>query len=91
MEDPKPDAKTTGMLQQVDCLGKQARLIIKADDGKIVRLIVRDPGKIVSIGATEHALGCGRQKPRRIIVEYFRKPDAKLTTAGDVATVEFPE
>jgi hypothetical protein len=29
------------------------------------------------------------QKPRRVAIEYFPKPNAKLSTAGDVATIEF--
>jgi hypothetical protein len=86
---PTPDAKAVGLLQQVDCLGKQARLLIKTDDGKIVRLTVRDPGQIVIVGSTQENLGCGRQKARAITVEYFRKADAKLATTGDVATIEF--
>jgi len=86
---PTPDAKAAGLLQQVDCLGKQARLVIKAEDGKIVRLVVRDPGQIVIVGATQENLGCGRQKPRPITVEYFRKADPKLATTGEVATIEF--
>jgi hypothetical protein len=79
------------MLKQVDCLGKQARLIIQTDDGKITKLLVRDPSKIAIVGAQQQALGCGRQKPRRISVEYFPKIDARLATTGDVATIEFPE
>jgi hypothetical protein len=34
-------------------------------------------------------LGCGVQKPRHVTIEYFPKPNAKLATAGDVATIEF--
>jgi tetratricopeptide (TPR) repeat protein len=88
---PQAGGKTAGTLQQVDCLGKQARLIVRTDDGKMVRLAVRDASQIAIVGAKEQGLGCGRQKPRKIVVEYFPKPDAKLTTAGDVATIEFPE
>ena len=36
-------------------------------------------------------VGCGRQKARKILVEYFPKADARLATIGDVATIEFPE
>ena len=88
---PSPSGKALGILKQVDCLGKQARLIIQTTDGKLVRLLVRDPAKIAVVGANQQALGCGRQKPRKISVEYFPKPDARLATAGDVATIEFPE
>jgi tetratricopeptide (TPR) repeat protein len=88
---PSPGGKAEGMLTQVDCLGKQARLIIQLDDRKIAKLLVRDASQIAIVGAKQEALGCGRQKPRRISVEYFPKSDAKLATIGDVATIEFPQ
>ena len=49
----------------------------------------RDPGRIVITGGGEHALGCGAHKPQRVTIEYFPKPDARLTTAGEVASIEF--
>ena len=88
---PAPGGKTQGMLTQVDCLVKQARLIIQTADRKVVKLIVRDASQIAIVGAKQEALGCGRQKPRKISVEYFPKADARLSTIGDVATIEFPE
>jgi len=88
---PAPSGKAQGVLQQVDCLGKQARLVIRTPDGKITRLVVRDASQIAIVGEKQEALGCGRQQPRRISVEYFPKSDAKLATIGDVATIEFPE
>jgi len=89
-EGPAPSGKARGTLRQIDCLGRQARLVIDSEDRKTVKLLVRDPSKIVVVGAQEQALGCGPQKGRRIVVEYFPKPDAQLGTAGDVATIEFP-
>ncbi|MFB3778884.1 MAG: tetratricopeptide repeat protein [Bryobacteraceae bacterium] len=87
---PRPDAKVQGVLRQVDCLGKQARLVIEAPDRRVTRLIVRDPGQIFIAGG-EQSLTCGPQKPaRRVVVEYFAKPDAKLGTVGEVAVLEFP-
>jgi hypothetical protein len=88
---PLASGKAQGMLKQVDCLGKQARLLIQTGDGKVVKLLVRDPTKIAIVGANRQALGCGRQKARKISVEYFPKTDARLATSGDVATIEFPE
>jgi hypothetical protein len=76
-------------LKQVDCLGKQARLVIEGEDKKIVKLLVPDPAKVVYRGAGEVALGCGVQKARRIIVEYAPKVNSRLATAGEVATIEF--
>ena len=85
---PNPSGKVTGVLKQVDCLGKQARLLIEGDDHKSVRLLVADP-KVAIVGGGEHAFGCGAQKPRRVVVEYFPKADPRTATAGEVATIEF--
>ena len=86
---PAPSGKARGTLKQVDCLGRQARLIIDTDDHKPLRLLVTDPGRITIMGGGEQALGCGIQKARRVTVEYFPKANPKLTTAGEVATIEF--
>jgi hypothetical protein len=73
----------------VDCLGKQARLVVEGEDHKTVKLLVSDPGKIVISGSNHAQLGCGVQKPRRVTIEYFPKADTRLATAGEVATIEF--
>ncbi len=87
---PRAEGKIEGMLKQVDCMGQAARLLIEGPDKKITRLLVRDAGQIAILGEREQTLGCGTQKPRRIVVEYFPKKDPKLGTAGDVATIAFP-
>jgi hypothetical protein len=87
---PHPEGKFHGTLKQVDCLGKQARLILEDDSHKTVKLLVSDPGKISISGAGELTLGCGTQrKARPLAIEYFPKPNARLATAGEVATIEF--
>jgi hypothetical protein len=86
---PKPEGRISGNLTQVDCLGKQARLVVTGDDRKTVKLLVSDPGKIAISGAGQFQLGCGIQKPRHVTIEYFPKADARLATAGEVATIEF--
>jgi hypothetical protein len=83
-----PSGKITGTLKQVDCLGKQARLVVEGADHKTVKLLV-DPAQVFVAGGGQLNLGCGVQKPRRVAIEYFPKPNAKLATAGDVATIEF--
>jgi tetratricopeptide (TPR) repeat protein len=85
---PDPTGKVTGTLKQVDCIGKQARLLVEGDDRKSVRLLVADP-KVSIVGGGEHAFSCGAQKPRRVIIEYFPKADPKTATAGEVATIQF--
>jgi hypothetical protein len=86
---PQPPGHVRGTLKQVDCIGKQARLVIQGDDGKSVRLLVRDPAAIAVSGAGELALGCGAQKPRRISVNYFPRANARLGTSGEAAVIEF--
>jgi hypothetical protein len=86
---PNPSGKLAGTLKQVDCLGSQARLVIESDGHKTVKLLVTDPHKVAIMGRGELTLGCGVQKPRRVAIEYFPKPNARLSTAGEVATIEF--
>jgi hypothetical protein len=87
---PHAEGKFHGTLKQVDCLGKQARLVLESDDHKTVKLLVSDPAKISITGAGELTLGCGAQrKGRPLAIEYFPKANARLATAGEVATIEF--
>jgi len=89
-EGPHPSGKVSGALTQVDCLPKQqARLTVDTGGQKLVRLLIADPAKVAFLGAAEVSLGCGAQKSRRVTIEYFPKPDSKLATAGEVATIEF--
>jgi hypothetical protein len=87
---PQPEGKVSGTLKQVDCLPKQqARLTIEDAAHKLVKLLVAEPSKVAYSGTGEVSLGCGVQKPRKITVEYFPKANARLATAGEVATIEF--
>jgi hypothetical protein len=86
---PQPSGKLAGTLKQIDCLGKQARLVVQGPDKKLVKLLIVDPGKIVISGGGERSLGCGVQKARPVSIEYFPKPNTRLATAGEVATIEF--
>jgi hypothetical protein len=84
----QPTGKITGMLTQVDCLGKQARLVVIGADRKSIKLLA-EPARVFVAGGGQLNLGCGAQKPRRVTIEYFPKPNPRLATAGDVATIEF--
>ena len=88
-EGPKPDKKVSGTLQQVDCLGTQARLTLRTAAGATLKLLVANSGQISISGGGEQALGCGPQKARRVTIEYWAKRNARLATVGEVATVEF--
>lgn len=84
------DATVEGVLARLDCLGKQAKLVIQTSDGKTVQLLVGDPSQMVVAGGGEKALACGAQKsPRKVSVQYKAKPNAKLKTAGEATTIEF--
>jgi hypothetical protein len=81
--------RIAGTLEQVDCLGKKARLRVRSS-GEMIQLIVVDPAKISIRGDGERSLGCGAQKPPRSLnVEYNPKVDKKLGTAGEVESIEF--
>jgi hypothetical protein len=84
-----PSGKVSGSLKQVDCIGKQARLVIDGADRKTVRLLVADSAKVAINGPGQQALGCGTQKARRVVVLFFPKNDARLGTSGEVASIEF--
>ncbi len=86
---PRPEGKFRGTLKQVDCLGKQARLVLEGEDHKAVKLLVADPGQVAISGTGELTLGCGAQKPRRVAIEFFPKNNSRLATTGEVATIEF--
>ena len=85
---PQPDKKVRGTLKQVECLGKQLRLGIEDANGKILRLLVPDPSKIVVSGGATGLLACGPRK-QSVVIEYFTKANARMKTAGEVATIEF--
>jgi hypothetical protein len=86
---PSPGGKIRGLLKQVDCLGSQARVVVEGDDHKTVKLLVADSAKVAILGSGGQTLGCGRQTPRPVSIAYFPKPNGRLGTAGEVATIEF--
>jgi hypothetical protein len=86
---PKPDKKITGTLQNVECMGTQARLTVRTAAGTTLKLLVANSGQISITGGGERALGCGAQKSRRVSIEYWAKSNARLGTTGEVATIEF--
>jgi hypothetical protein len=78
------------LLERVDCLKGPARLALRTADGKLVQVLIADPGKVMFTGGGDITLGCGPQKPpRRLKIEYVAKPDAKLATIGEAALIEF--
>jgi hypothetical protein len=89
---PKPPGNVKGALKQVDCLSGthgQARLVVESADHKTLKLLVADPGKVMISGSGDLTLGCGTQNARPVTIAYFPKNNARLGTAGEVATIEF--
>ena len=88
---PKGDAKVSGRLILVDCLGKQLRLAVQVEPGKTAQLLVTDPGKISIEGRGELTLACGPQRAARtVLIEFMQKMDPKTNTVGEVAGIRFP-
>jgi hypothetical protein len=87
-----PDGqKVSGTLTRVDCLTDSLRLTVQPASGAALRLLVRDANKLTVKGTGQAEFACGVQKPaRKINLVHDGKPDAKLTTSGDVLVVEFP-
>jgi hypothetical protein len=82
--------KLEGMLERFDCLGRQARLVIRTPDTKTVQLLVANPSKIVLTGGGETSLACGPQRPpRKLTAQYIPKLNKKLNTVGEAVTLEF--
>jgi hypothetical protein len=86
---PKPPATVSGTLKQVDCLGKQARLIVESDDHKTVKLLVLDPTQVAIGDGAQWNFTCGVQKPRHVSIGYTPKANTRLATTGEAAVIEF--
>ena len=91
MNELKGSASVEGVFARLDCMGSQARLVIKTADGKTVQLLVGDPSQDRHLGRRRENAWLRRAKisaPRACRVS-MPKSDAKLHTAGEVTTIEF--
>jgi hypothetical protein len=85
-----PSQQVSGMLERIECIGRQARLWITDNDAKKVQLLVPDPGKIALSGSGELSFTCGLQKPaRKVTIDYTPAPNARLKTIGNVQVIDF--
>ncbi len=68
-----------GALRQVDCVGKETRVVIEGPSKQLFKLKLKDRGK----------LSCGAQDGRRYSSrwEYTPKPDERLGTVGEVSAI----
>jgi hypothetical protein len=77
--------KITGTLTRVDCAGKQLKLAVKSDDGKVSTFLVPDTQQFeIKNGET---LACGPQKPRRVTVSY--KASKTKALSSEAVGLEF--
>jgi hypothetical protein len=95
-EDPRPSAlppaplRVEGKLQQIDCLGKTARLRVRAGQKEVALAITNPEAVVVKNSPTGMLdLTCGPQKENRLTIEYESRPDAKLGTIGVVRSIEY--
>jgi len=79
-----------GVLEHIECLGTAARFQIRSE-GKAVLVWVDRPGEVLlkTASSLTFEFACGTQKPRRVAVEYFEKPDAARRTVGEMTAIEF--
>ncbi|MDQ2899527.1 MAG: hypothetical protein M3Y07_06965 [Acidobacteriota bacterium] len=79
-----------GVLKQVDCFGKSARLRLRAVDREVA-LLIANPASVAikNAGAATHDFMCGPQKEAPVMVEYVEKPNERTKTIGDVRSIEF--
>ena len=80
--DSSADATVEGTLIRVDCVGKQLRLNVKDEAGRMQIFTVPDPAQFLIQGG-DKKLSCGPQQPRRVTVAVKSpKPAAKGGSAA---------
>ena len=86
----EPTYPIEGVLQQLDCLGKFARLHI-ASGGKRMAFLIQDPTSVTIKNSASGAIDfpCGPQKPRPVVLDYVMKQDKELGTVGIIRSIEF--
>ncbi|MCC6293646.1 MAG: hypothetical protein IT164_13430 [Bryobacterales bacterium] len=89
---PAADGKAAGVLERVECARGALTLHVREASGKVTKLAISDPSKVVLAGQGEMTLHCGPQKPaRRVRVEYRANTDARAGVAGEAAMIEFTQ
>jgi hypothetical protein len=89
-DDINGSASVSGTLTRVECVGRQFRLTVKDEIGKIVRFTVSDPSQ-VEISGPGAALSCGAQASRSVRIVYKPGKDGKSGGAapGEITKIEF--
>ena len=63
-----------GVLKQVECTGSRTRVTIASADGTVTKLAVK----------VRKGLVCGSAPNRAVAVEYLKRANEKLGTAGEI-------
>jgi tetratricopeptide (TPR) repeat protein len=87
---PSDLIQVRGTLQEIECLGREARVRLMAGNARLA-LLIRDPGGVYLRNSDDTSvnLTCGAQHDTQVVIGYRAQEDAKFTTAGDVVTLEF--
>jgi tetratricopeptide (TPR) repeat protein len=88
---PLPDLPhIRGTLQEIECLGREARVKVLVDNTR-VSLLIRDPRAVHLRNSDESSvnLTCGPQQGSEVVVGYRERQDVRFKTTGDVVTLEF--
>jgi len=89
-DEQHPIREIAGRLVYVDCLQAGLRITVRDGSGHELRLMIREPDRVMLKGAEELKLACGPQvQPPAVRVEYVQLADERAGSAGEVALVEF--
>jgi tetratricopeptide (TPR) repeat protein len=79
-----------GALQEIECLGREARVKVLVGSSRVT-LLIRDPGAVHLRNSDESSvnLTCGPQQGTEVVVGYRERQDLKFKSTGDVVTLEF--
>ncbi len=83
-----PQGRVRGNIIRIECMPPMARFTVRTEAGT-VRLLGRDPAKILVSGG-EARFDCGPVDPPRLaVIEFFPKMDEKTGTTGEVAAIDY--
>ena len=71
-----------GQMIRVECTGRLQRIVLRAPDGKLLKLNADAAGI--------PKLTCGTQPERAVSVAYHAKPNARTGVAGEATSLQFP-
>ncbi len=87
---PQGDSRVEGLLEEILCHGREARLKIRSQD-RVVLLRIDDPTKVAlrNSAAPSFEFSCGPQPGRPVLVEYLVASGAAGDAHGTVTAIEF--